>query len=705
MAEGGKKFAEDFEAVSNLQPTDKVLVQASEDGTVKYATVSQFGNADRAYAPANFSGLGQKTIAQNIVNGVNVMTQALFPDANTVYVILYDYDLQQATITLPDNCHLNFQGGSIKNGTINGNGGAIVGHPTYNILHDTTIKNFTLPFVDVRWFGAVSNFESSAGRGTDSAFAFQRALDNAVGYHIGTPIYVIGNFYIATEVVSTIDLNLRGYHSPNRVLSSMNNNPTATLKSPSHIFVAPNITAFTINGLGGTAASDMKATHITIEGLKVESTGESATFIDCTTFGAPSRPGFCRNVEASGFYRVLSFTFASGANDSGTNYYNFTLGDNCNFYNNTESIYSVGRSGTAPSLGGLAIQNSVLEQGASINCRHCFGYNKIENCLLEGQSDPIYFTLNRGSLDIRGNYFESNTGEIYVSASAKTSSRVRIEQNYVYNCPNISVSLRSCVLEKLDSVFPMANVLLNDVHVYDEDLLARLKPCSVVTNYPIRFPKFELISSDKWVAPDTFTQSVYRNYDYYAPQMTDAYPHPILTDPRKSTTSYVVGYSYRSITGSAGDYVTIAFWKSKGYVNINVYRQSGGADTGFSGTTQAIYEEGFYVFSFILSRSVSQLGLMIKPYNSDETVYVSKPTISIFDADAAQSVSLAEACKLIPDYYTARTGGTTSQRPNTSYYYNNFTPDKVGFTFYDTTIGKLISYDGDSWVDADGSVV
>lgn len=700
----GKKFAEDFVAVDTLQQTDKVLVQSTDDGVVRYATASQLGN-DRPYAPASFSGLGKKTLALNIVSGANVMTQELFPDENTVYVILYDYDLQQATITLPDNCHLNFQGGSIKNGTINGNGGAIVGHPTYNILHDTTIKNFTLPFVDVRWFGAASNFESSASPGTDSAFAFQRALDNAVAYHIGTPIYVIGNFYIASAVVSTIDLNLRGYHSPNRVLTSTSNDPTAVLKSPSHIFVAAAITAFTINGLGATSTSAMKATHITLDGLKLESEGTSATFIDCTTFGAPSRPGFCRNVEASGFGYVLSFTFEDGASSSGTNYYNFTLGDNCNFYNNTEAIYSVGRSGTSPSLGGLAIKNSVLEQGAQINCRHCFGYNKIENCLLEGQSDPIYFTLNRGCLDIRGNYFEANTGEIYVSASAKTSSRVRIEQNYVYSCPDLSVSLRSCVLEKMDSVFPMANVSLSDVHVYDEDLLARLKPCSVVANYPVRFPKFELVSSDDWVSPDTFTQRVYRNYDYYAPQQTDAYPFPILTDLRRSSTSYVVGYSYRTISGSIGDYVTIAFWKSKGYVNINVYRTGGGADTGFSGTSQAIYEEGFYVFSFVLTRAISQLGLMISPYNSDDVVYVSKPTISIFDSDAAQTVSLAEACKLIPDYYTARTGGTTAQRPNVSYYYNNFNPDKVGYTYYDTSISRLITYNGTTWVDAEGGEV
>lgn len=41
--------------------------------------------------------------------------------ANTIYEIRYDFDLNGAEITVPENCVLKFNGGSFKNGTINGN--------------------------------------------------------------------------------------------------------------------------------------------------------------------------------------------------------------------------------------------------------------------------------------------------------------------------------------------------------------------------------------------------------------------------------------------------------------------------------------------------------------------------------------------------------------------------------------------------------
>lgn len=41
--------------------------------------------------------------------------------ANTIYEVRYDFDLNGAEITIPENCVLKFNGGSLSNGTINGN--------------------------------------------------------------------------------------------------------------------------------------------------------------------------------------------------------------------------------------------------------------------------------------------------------------------------------------------------------------------------------------------------------------------------------------------------------------------------------------------------------------------------------------------------------------------------------------------------------
>ena len=40
---------------------------------------------------------------------------------NTIYEIRYDFDLNGATITIPEGCTLDFQGGSLQNGTLIGN--------------------------------------------------------------------------------------------------------------------------------------------------------------------------------------------------------------------------------------------------------------------------------------------------------------------------------------------------------------------------------------------------------------------------------------------------------------------------------------------------------------------------------------------------------------------------------------------------------
>ena len=82
---------------------------------------------DRRYEPENYSGLGRIILRKNIVNienpiygeiEKNILNQDMFKQSNTIYEIRYDYDLNGASISLPSNCTMYFQGGSISNGTI-----------------------------------------------------------------------------------------------------------------------------------------------------------------------------------------------------------------------------------------------------------------------------------------------------------------------------------------------------------------------------------------------------------------------------------------------------------------------------------------------------------------------------------------------------------------------------------------------------------
>lgn len=81
----------------------------------------QIEEADRAYDTSTFSGLGYRILRKNIQSNKNILTQSMINMPNNVYKIRYDFDLNGATINLPANSVLQFVGGSIKNGTLNGN--------------------------------------------------------------------------------------------------------------------------------------------------------------------------------------------------------------------------------------------------------------------------------------------------------------------------------------------------------------------------------------------------------------------------------------------------------------------------------------------------------------------------------------------------------------------------------------------------------
>ena len=133
---------------------------------------------DKQYNASTYSGLGRKYLRKNMVNEVNVLTQDFFTNedgtekTNTRYIIQYDYDLNGATLTIPDGCVLVFQGGSLKNGSIYGKSTRI--ESTVEKIFDTTIKllgSWDVPTSYAEWFGAIGDGEN------DDRPSIQKALD------------------------------------------------------------------------------------------------------------------------------------------------------------------------------------------------------------------------------------------------------------------------------------------------------------------------------------------------------------------------------------------------------------------------------------------------------------------------------------------------------------------------------------------------
>lgn len=68
---------------------------------------------EKEYTSGSNNGMGRVVLRKNLVEGVNTLTQSMINKSNTIYVIQYDFTLSE-DITIPDNCVLKFNGGSIK---------------------------------------------------------------------------------------------------------------------------------------------------------------------------------------------------------------------------------------------------------------------------------------------------------------------------------------------------------------------------------------------------------------------------------------------------------------------------------------------------------------------------------------------------------------------------------------------------------------
>lgn len=118
-------------------------------------------------------GMEHVYIRKNIVGGKNVLTQDMISKPNTIYIIQYDYDLNDAKIVIPENSVLDFQGGSLNNGIIIGNGTKI-NATKYKIFSDI-IRNgkFVVDYIYPQWFGALGNGVN------DDTNSIQEAVDFA----------------------------------------------------------------------------------------------------------------------------------------------------------------------------------------------------------------------------------------------------------------------------------------------------------------------------------------------------------------------------------------------------------------------------------------------------------------------------------------------------------------------------------------------
>ena len=81
-------------------------------------------------------------LKKNLVNGVNTLTQEMMSAINIKYVVKYDYILGE-DVTVPENCIIEFDGGSIANSTENSYSLTGTATKVVNLYNYTIFSNIT----------------------------------------------------------------------------------------------------------------------------------------------------------------------------------------------------------------------------------------------------------------------------------------------------------------------------------------------------------------------------------------------------------------------------------------------------------------------------------------------------------------------------------------------------------------------------------
>lgn len=211
------KWVEQHEAV----PADEEDI-TEQNGTLQLA--------NKTYDKQSFSGLGRVYLRKNIVGDKNVLTQAMINKANTIYVIQYDYDLKEASINIPENCVLQFDGGSFSNGKLICNNTSIISN-LYKIFDSIGFEGSIINDINVEWFGA---FPSLTER--DSTTEINNALE--ASHQLKTALLFSSGTYYHSGIIIPEYVHIKGAGIDATVLqliSGSRNNNVAIINNNSGI--------------------------------------------------------------------------------------------------------------------------------------------------------------------------------------------------------------------------------------------------------------------------------------------------------------------------------------------------------------------------------------------------------------------------------------------------------------------------------------
>lgn len=134
---------------STAESVAELIASSISGSSVSGAVISFSSEPSVVY---NSTGVQGTVVDSSYTENRNILIQDMINEPNTVYEIKYDFDLNGTEITLPEGCTLKFDGGSFKNGVVNGNSTKIQVIGVYEILHNILLQNHWVGYISDLYF-------------------------------------------------------------------------------------------------------------------------------------------------------------------------------------------------------------------------------------------------------------------------------------------------------------------------------------------------------------------------------------------------------------------------------------------------------------------------------------------------------------------------------------------------------------------------
>lgn len=679
--------------VTNMPDDEDLISEEKPEGL----SVLKF--ADKAYNASAFSGMGRAYLRKNMVASKNVLTQAMVGSANTRYIIQYDYDLNGETITVPEGSMLDFQGGSISNGTINGN--CTVVHSDSRIFGpDVTLTgSWSGNALSVRWFGAVGDGV------TDDTQAFQAAF----ACMMPVVIPYSSNAYLLTGTISVYeDVECRG---------------KVMYKGSSSAFVV----------LNKTSPSGDFPKILNISGLEVFSDNRSGSIGIWV-----KRPAtFLSKCVAYNLYtgiRVTAFTVKLISCSARACNKNLSIGGTDQTYLSNDVLVDGGNYDSPKSSTSIHIGDPDIPSSIPANEYHGTSI-QISNLACDGGS----IRIDRfQSVRIHNVYSENAAlGAVIVNALGAQYSQVEVDSCYLANTP-YGIRVYAPSYSRLSFTNNTIYFGITKCAIYVED--STYNKCIYVWNNNTSFPAFSGLrqihiggsqyAASSYKFPSTLTcdtlnivNGVHKGYidgEWLCPNSiieddTSSYHFNVIHNCWNGTyykTKSSIQLKYEGISGSAS-FRKFSFTDTgavKKFSPYDVISSSAGSycivkidyDNNFIYTTAPFWESGITAGTqYVFSQS---------EYKTKRIAFASSDQLLWGDArkgDIVLREELAKGGTCIGEYYTGSgwkglypfiLAGDSASRPSLD-------GTIEGVHYFDSTLNKPIWWNGSKWVDSSGNAV